>query len=258
MSAQQVALHWSGGKDSALALSLLLAQDDITVSCLLTTIHAERGTSTVHGLPVALLEAQARSIGIPLSTVALPGAGLDGYVETMNAAAVDLRAQGIEAFAFGDLGISGARRLKEEQFGPLGIEVLEPLDALTSAESVARFLASGFAATTIVIDADALGLEHLGVPLDQVFVDGLPHGVDPAGEGGEYHSFVHDGPIFTAPIAFVPGEPRYLEREIGTTRGPRRYRYWLATPRPPTDRTRTQRPPDVAPASGGGCVGSAG
>ena len=64
MSAQQVALHWSGGKDSALALSLLLAQDDVTVSCLLTTIHAEPGTSTVHGLPVALLEAQASSIGI--------------------------------------------------------------------------------------------------------------------------------------------------------------------------------------------------
>lgn len=240
VNVQQVALHWSGGKDSALALSLLLAQEDVTVVCLLTTIHAERGVSTVHELPVALLQAQARSIGVPLCTVELPGAGLEGYVESMNAATVDLRSQGIEAFAFGDLSISGARGFKEEQFGPLGIEVLEPLEAMTSAESVTRFLDAGFAATTVVIDADVLGINHLGVPLDRAFVDGLPPGIDPAGELGEYHSFVHDGPIFTVPVAFVPGKPRYLEREIGTTQGLRRYRYWLATPGPPRDEGRAR------------------
>ncbi len=135
-------------------------------------------------------------------------------METMNAATVDLRSQGIEAFALGDLSVSGARRFQEEQFGPLGIKVLEPLEAMTSAESATRFLAAGFAATTVVR---------------------LPPGVDPAGELGEYHSFVHDGPIFTVPVAFLPGECRYLEHEIGTTQGLRRYRYWLATPGPPRD-----------------------
>lgn len=241
MNAQQVALHWSGGKDSALALWLLLERNDVTVSCLVTTIDGGRETSSVHDLPVELLEAQARSVGVPLLTVALPGADLVGYREAMNAATVDLRTQGIEAFAFGDVSISGARRLREDQFAPLGIQVLEPLEAMTPAESVATFLAAGFAAVTVVIDADVLGNEHLGVPLDHVFVDGLPKGVDPAGERGEYHSFVHDGPIFDTPVAFTPGEPRYLEREIGTTQGLRRYRYWLATPRPPARQSGGQR-----------------
>lgn len=235
MNSLRVALHWSGGKDSALALSMLLAREDVTVDCLLTTTRAELGASTVHELPITLLQAQARSIGIPLRTVDLPGPGLEGYVETMNAAAVDLRSQGIEAFAFGDLDVSGARALKEEQFGPLGIEVLEPLEGMTSTESVSTFLAAGFAATTVVIDADALGVEHLGVTLNRAFLDGLPPRVDPAGELGEYHSFVHDGPVFGAPVAFVPGGHRYVEHDIGTTTGVRRYRYWLATPGAPTD-----------------------
>jgi hypothetical protein len=37
----------------------------------------------------------------------------------------------------------------------------------------------------------------------------LPAGVDPCGENGEYHSFVHDGPIFRRPVAFEIGETVY-------------------------------------------------
>ncbi|WP_435201232.1 hypothetical protein [Janibacter sp. GS2] len=236
MDPRHVALHWSGGKDSALALSLLLAREDVVVDRLLTTVHPELGASTVHELPTALVHAQARSIGLPLHTVDLPGPGLEGYVETMDAAAADLRSQGIRACAFGDLDVSGARAFHEEQFGPWGIEVLEPLEGMTSSESLTRFLAAGFVATTVVVDAAVLGVEHLGVTLDTAFLDALPPGVDPAGEFGEYHSFVHDGPIFRVPVAFVPGGHRCVEHDIGTTAGVRRHRYRLATPgTPPED-----------------------
>jgi hypothetical protein len=37
----------------------------------------------------------------------------------------------------------------------------------------------------------------------------LPAGVDPCGENGEYHSFVHDGPIFQRPVAFEIGDIVY-------------------------------------------------
>jgi hypothetical protein len=56
---------------------------------------------------VALLEAQARSIGIRLQTIPLRGPGLDGCVEKMDAAAMQMRSEGIDAFAFGDLESSG-------------------------------------------------------------------------------------------------------------------------------------------------------
>lgn len=174
-----MAFHWSGGKDSALALSVLLAENDVVVERLVTTVHPARAASTVHGLPVALLQDQAASIGIPLQTVPLRGVGLDGYTEAMNAAAVQLRREGIDAFAFGDLGASGVLEQKQAQFGPLGIEVLEPLWGLSSRECIERFLGSGLRAVTVVVDAAVLGRDRVGVPLDRDFVDRLPSTADP-------------------------------------------------------------------------------
>lgn len=224
-----VAFHWSGGKDSALALTALLADDGVVVDRLVTTVHAG-GASTVHDIPVDLLQAQADSIGLPLQTVAIPGPGLDGYVDVMDAAAVGMRREGVDAFAFGDLSSSGVLDHKRAQFEPLGIEVLEPLWGLTSHECAGRFLASRIRAVTVVVDAAVLGPESLGVPLDHDFFAGLPDGADPCGELGEFHSFVHDGPLLRTPVDFVLDAPHRVEQEIRTTDGMRTYGYWLATP----------------------------
>lgn len=226
-----VAFHWSGGKDSALALAALLDDPGVVVDRLVTTVHHATGASTVHGIPVDLLQAQADSIDLTLETVAIPGPGLDGYVEAMDAATTRMRREGIDAFAFGDLSSSGVLDHKVAQFGPLGIEVLEPLWGLTSSECVGRFLASGIRAVTVVVDAAVLGPESLGLPLDHDFFAGLPAGADPCGELGEFHSFAHDGPLFRTPVDFVLGAPHRIEREIGTTDGVRSYAYWLSTPR---------------------------
>lgn len=231
MPDKTVAFHWSGGKDSALGLHRLLARNDLEVVRLVTTTHPERDQSTVHGLPVDLLEAQAASIGIPLQIVPLPGAGLEGYVDTMRTLAVQLRAEGVDAFAFGDLPASGMLDVKRAQFEPFGIEVIEPLWTLTSHACIEAFLASGIKAVTVVVDAAVLDADRVGVDVDRSFVDRLPARADPCGEFGEYHTFVYDGPILRAPIEFTLDPPRRLEREIRTTDGLRRYAYWLATPR---------------------------
>jgi uncharacterized protein (TIGR00290 family) len=232
MRTRRAAFHWSGGKDSALALSTLLAQGDVEVDRLVTTTHPARRASTVHGIPIELLEAQARSIGIGLQTIPLPGAGPDGYVEVMRAAAVQMCREGIDAFAFGDLMCSDVRRHKEEQFGRLGIEVLEPLWGMSSAECIEKFFESGIRAVTAVVDASVLDKGDVGVRLDQQFIERLPEVADPCGEFGEYHSFAYDGPLFDWPIRFSLSKPRRVEREIRTTEGVRRYAYWIATPQP--------------------------
>ncbi|WP_338748893.1 hypothetical protein [Janibacter alittae] len=226
-----VAFHWSGGKDSALALTALLDDESVVVDRLVTTVLRESSASTVHEIPVDLLQAQADSIGLPLQTVVIPGPGLGGYVEAMDAAATRMRREGIDTFAFGDLCASGVLDHKVAQFAPLGIEVLEPLWGLTSHECVERFLASGIRAVTVVVDAAVLGPDGLGVGLDHDFFADLPAGVDPCGELGEFHSFAHDGPLFRRPVDFELTAPRRFEQEIGTTDGMRTYTYWLATPR---------------------------
>lgn len=232
MPRTRVAFHWSGGKDSALALSLLLGRDDVQVDRLVTTVHAARSESTVHGLPVELLQAQAQSIGIPLHTVTVPGPGLDGYTEAMDVAARQMRQEGIDAFGFGDLSCSRVLDHKQRQFGPLGLTILEPLWDLFSQECIERFLDSGIRAITVVVDASVLDPTYVGVEVDRAFLQRLPADVDPCGEFGEYHSFAYDGSLFATPVGFTLSPVRPLTREIGTTEGLRRYQYWLATPRP--------------------------
>jgi Diphthamide synthase len=50
-----------------------------------------------------------------------------------------------------------------------------------------------------------------GRAFNRSLLDELPAGVDPCGENGEFHTFVHAGPIFTAPIICTHG--RTVERD---------------------------------------------
>lgn len=230
--AVKVAFLWSGGKDSALGLSRLLGREDVQVDRLVTNVDPGGAESSVHGIPVELLAAQARSIGLPLQLIEMPSADLNGYVEVMREAGSRMRAEGVEAIAFGDLDCSGGRAYREELFGPLGLEILEPLEGMTSREVVEAFLDTGHEAVTVVVDAGVLGQADVGVPLDRAFIDRLPDGVDPCGEFGEYHSFVHDGPLFASPIDFTVLAPHRLERQIRTTGGTKTYAYWMSTLQP--------------------------
>lgn len=222
----RVAVQWSGGKDSAHALGRLLADDRYDVRCLVTTVHGEEPVSSVHDLPLAVLQAQATAIGVPLHPVVLAGPGLEDYPDAMRATARRLQEEGVDAVAFGDLEHSGARQHREALFGPLGLSVVEPLWGLTSAECMEAYLRTGIEARTVVVDADVLGREHLGVVLDRAFVDGLPEGCDPCGELGEYHSVVTDAPWFRHPVDLTVDGVEHVERRIGTTDGVRTFRYW--------------------------------
>ena len=64
-------LNWSGGKDSALALHYLLEQKTLNIDLLLTTISPEFNRVSMHGIRREVLEAQTRSVGIPLEILAV-------------------------------------------------------------------------------------------------------------------------------------------------------------------------------------------
>jgi uncharacterized protein (TIGR00290 family) len=230
MVLQTVALHWSGGKDAALALSRLLADDAVVVDRLVTTTVDAEGLSTVHHLPVGLVRAQADQIGIPIEFVPLAGPGLDGYDDAMTVAASRWRSEGVDAVAFGDLADPGVLAARRVRFEPLGFTVIEPLWDLTPGACIEAFLRSGIRAVTVVVDASVLGTDAVGRAVDRRFVEELLHGCDPCGERGEYHTFVHDGPFFGQPVSFTMGEIRRIERTIATTDGQRCYRYWVTTP----------------------------
>ena len=219
-----VALHWSGGKDSAHALARLLESATHEVQCLVTVLDPHR-RSTVHGLPEAVLRRQAEAIGLPLRTVAVTDEGLRDYAEVVSSSAAQLRDEGVRAVAFGDLSASGAVVHHERVFGPVGLDVVEPLWGLTSDEAVDHALRLGIRATVVTVDDEVLGPELLGRTLDRDLLDTLPPRCDPSGELGEYHTVVVDAAFFRRSVVLRERGIERIQREIGTSSGTMTFRY---------------------------------
>lgn len=56
------------------------------------------------------------------------------------------------------------------------------------------------------VSADLLAKSFIGRELDEQFFKDIPSNIDLCCENGEFHTFVHDGPIFKNPIAFTVGK----------------------------------------------------
>ena len=69
---ESILFCWSGGKDSAMALHILLQQKHFPVAALLTTVTEGYDRIAMHGVRRELLQRQAESIGLPLHEVFIP------------------------------------------------------------------------------------------------------------------------------------------------------------------------------------------
>ena len=200
------ALSWSGGKDSTLALWTLRRQRLEPVA-LTTTVTETYDRISMHGVRRELLAQQAEVVGIPLVEVVIPPACVNDVYETRMAhafAAAPL--SGVDAVAFGDLFLEDVRAYREGQLAAAGKRGLFPLWGRDTAALAQEFLEAGFEATLVCVDPRALDPAFAGRRYDERLLAELPSGVDPCGENGEFHTFVHAGPIFARPIACGRGE----------------------------------------------------
>jgi uncharacterized protein (TIGR00290 family) len=202
-----VFMNWSGGKDSALALYHLLGDARYDVVHLLTSVNAHYQRVSMHGVRVALLEAQAARIGQPLTRLELPEApDMAAYEQQMQATLGPLVAQGITHAAFGDIFLEDLRAYREQQLARLGLQAVFPLWQRPGADILREYLALGFRAIVVCVNEQYLDQSFCGRELDEAFLRDLPASVDPCGENGEYHSFVFEAPYFSAPIAVERGK----------------------------------------------------
>jgi diphthamide synthase (EF-2-diphthine--ammonia ligase) len=66
-------------------------------------------------------------------------------------------------------------------------------------------MAGGLQAVLTCVDPKQLPARFCGRDFDEALLAELPEGVDPCGENGEFHSFVHAGPMFQLPLAIEVG-----------------------------------------------------
>ena len=199
-------LSWSSGKDSAWALHAL-RRADVPVAGLLTTINQAFDRVAMHAVRRSLLDAQARSIGIPLWPVPLPWpCSNQDYERIMGDVCRQAKTQGIESMAFGDLYLPDVRAYRERQLQGSGLTPLFPLWGLPTDALAREMLAGGLQARITCVDPKVLPPTFAGREFDQALLADLPAGVDPCGEKGEFHTFAYDGPMFREPIPISSGE----------------------------------------------------
>jgi uncharacterized protein (TIGR00290 family) len=207
MGRQRCWLSWSSGKDSTLALAALRDDPSTEVAGLLTTVNEDADRVAMHAVRRTLLEAQAAALGLPLHVVAIPHACRNETYEQRMAAAVDAAlADGITRMAFGDLFLADVRAYREQMLAPTGIEPVFPLWGRDTTELARELLDRGVRATLTCVDPRVLDAAFAGRAYDDRLLADLPPGVDPCGENGEFHTFVHDGPGFAHPLAVRTGE----------------------------------------------------
>ncbi len=201
-----VALSWSGGKDSALAL-WAMREEGVEPTALLTTVTEDYGRISMHAVRRELLEAQADAVGVPLVEVLIPAACVNEVYEERMAAALDAPPLAeVEEFAFADLFLEEIRAYREERLAAIGRRASFPIWGRETGALAKRFIDAGFEATLVCVDPKQLDARFCGRAFDADLLRELPPGVDPCGENGEFHTFVTAGPIFTAPVPVAHGE----------------------------------------------------
>lgn len=225
---KKAVFNWSGGKDSALALWKVIQSKEFEVIALLTTINEETRASSVHSIPLEVLSKQALSIGIPLYTV-LFAKDLANYDDKMRETVNHFKEQGVTHFIFGDIFLADIKTYRESKLNPLGIEVVEPLWNLSSAEVMHDFLNSGIKSKIIVTQASILDSTFIGKDLDQSAIESFPVNMDICGENGEYHTLAYTGPLFKNNIDFSISQVSKIAFDIKLDSGQTKtFEYWQA------------------------------
>jgi diphthine-ammonia ligase len=196
LSGRRACVSFSGGKDSCLAL--WRARREGLEVCTLINVHEETGArNRSHGVPKALLQAQASALGCDLLT---PIASWQDYERQFTSTLRELRQQGTEIAIFGDIDLQAHRDWEEKVCAAAGLVPWLPLWQEPREQIAREVIREGFEAYVVCTDSRYLADEYCGRRYDARFLEELPPGVDACGENGEFHTFVCNGPMFRAPV----------------------------------------------------------
>ena len=201
-------MSWSTGKDSAHALRRIYQQGAWEVTGLLSTLNAEFQRVSMHGVREQLLDEQAKMLNLPLLKVPMPWpCSNQCYEDAMGKAFATLKAQGITHVIFGDLFLQDIRRYRESLLARAGLQGSVSAVGPCATRALAdEMLHSGLKATLSCINPKQLPHHFAGRVFDQALLQELPEHVDACGENGEFHTFVHESPLFKRLIALQVGQ----------------------------------------------------
>ena len=197
LTGEKFCCSWSGGKDSCLALYRAKKAGG-RPRHLLTMLTEEGERTRSHGLPRAVIAAQAESIGVELHVAAT---SWDNYEQSLIGLLRGAKQNGIEHAVFGDIDIQRHRDWEEKVCAEAGVRPHLPLWQQDRMALLREWWQLGFEARIVAAKEGVVSPEYLGAVLDERVAKELTEfGVDACGENGEFHTLVTDGPLFARPL----------------------------------------------------------
>jgi len=205
---QKFIVSYSGGKDSTLALYQAI---QVGKAIGLIVMLEEQGLrSRSHAMSMEIIQAQANALGLPIITAS---SSWNNYETEFLKLLADAKQQGAEVLVTGDLDMPEHGCWHDRITQQAGLKLCMPLWQRPHREVIEEFIQLGFKTMIVTVNLNlGMKVDDLGKVLTLDYIQELENrGIDPCGEGGEFHSTVIDGPLFTAPIAVRKGDILYHE-----------------------------------------------
>lgn len=200
---------FSGGKDSTYALYLAMKEHD--VKCLLTLISENPESYMFHVPNIEFTKMQAKALELPLLMEKTKGEKEKELMDLRNLIIIAKEKYDIKVIVAGALASRYQKERIEAICADLDLELFAPLWGVDAEEYMSDIIKNNFKVIITAISAEGLDKSFLGKVIDFDIIKKLKiinkkTGINIAGEGGEYESFVLDGPIFKKKVVIEDAE----------------------------------------------------
>lgn len=202
---KNVAVLFSGAKDSTFAIYKAMSMG-MNVKFLVTLIPKSDESYMFHHPNVRWTKLQSEAIGIKLITKETEGEK-EKELEDLKDVLNSLKDE-IDGVVSGALESRYQRVRIDRICRDLGLESFSPMWKLSMRDYFQEMIGSGFQNIITAVAAEGLDETWLGRRIDLKTLKDLEkvsrkYGIHKGGEGGEYESFVLDGPIFNKRVEII-------------------------------------------------------
>lgn len=201
----KIGVLFSGGKDSTYA-ALLAKKNGYKISCLVTLVSENPDSYMFHTPSIKKTKTQAKSMGVPLVVVKTKGVKEVELKDLEKAIARAKKKFAIEGIVTGAVeSVYQASRV-QKICDKLGLECFNPLWQKDQLELLRDLLKEKFRVVVTGVSAYPLTASWLGRQIDERFIEEVKrlnqkYKINPAGEGGEFETFVLEAPgLFKKPL----------------------------------------------------------
>jgi len=203
---------FSGGKDSCYAAYLAKEQGH-DLACLIAMISKNPESYMFHTPNITRTEKQAEVMNIPLLVHKTPGVKEEELKELKEAIQIAKEKYSIEGIVTGALHSEYQRSRIKKICDELDLECINPLWHMDELEYLEKIVASKFKVIIIGVAAYPLDQTWLQREIDKDFIEEVKdlkeeYQIHPAGEGGEFETYVVNCPLFERELKITKHEAK--------------------------------------------------